>query len=54
MQFYKFLCLQIDNAKDIADIGGYMLIFKDLNHTSGEVRASVCRTIGAAAQRYRQ
>ena len=43
--------LQIDNAKDMADVGGYALIRRDLNASSEDVRAAVCRVFGAAAQR---
>ena len=42
----------LDNAKDLNAIGGLVLVIRQLNHSSPEVRSSAAHVIGAASQRY--
>lgn len=41
----------LDNAKDLNAIGGLVLVIRQLNHTSPEVRSHAAHVIGAASQR---
>lgn len=41
----------LDNAKDFNAIGGLVLVIRQLNHTSPEVRSHAAHVIGAASQR---
>ena len=42
----------LDNAKDFNAIGGLVLVIRQLNHSSSEVRSHAAHVIGAASQRY--
>ena len=42
----------LDNAKDLNAIGGLVLVMRQLNHSSPEVRSNAAHVIGAASQRY--
>ena len=42
---------QIDNALDLNDIGGLVLVVRLLNHSNPEVKSSAAHVIGSAAQR---
>lgn len=41
----------LDNAKDLNAIGGLVLVIRQLNHSSPEVRSNAAHVIGAASQR---
>ena len=41
----------LDNAKDLNSIGGLVLVIRQLNHSSPEVRSHAAHVIGAASQR---
>ena len=41
----------LDNAKDLNAIGGLVLVIRQLNHSSPEVRSHAAHVIGAASQR---
>ena len=41
----------LDNAKDLNAIGGLVLVIRQLNHSSPEVRSRAAHVIGAASQR---
>ena len=42
----------LDNAKDLNAIGGLVLVIRQLNHSSPEVRSNAAHVVGAASQRY--
>ena len=42
----------LDNAKDLNTIGGLVLVMRQLNHSSPEVRSHAAHVIGSASQRY--
>ena len=42
----------MDNAKDFTAIGGLVLVIRQLNHSSPDVRSHAAHVIGAASQRY--
>lgn len=41
----------LDNAKDLNSIGGLVLVIRQLNHSSPDVRSHAAHVIGAASQR---
>ena len=42
----------LDNAKDFSALGGLVLVIRQLNHSSSDVRSHAAHVIGAASQRY--